>query len=71
MSETKKMTNACYKCKYRGDVPGSAHSNCSNQYAEVTANSHGIKSGWFFHPWNFDPVWLESCTEFNAKEEAA
>lgn len=34
----------------------------------VKGNEHGIKSGWFNHPWNFDPTWLEECTGF-AKEE--
>lgn len=33
----------------------------------VKGNEHGIKKGWFNHPWNFDPVWLEECTGF-AKE---
>lgn len=30
----------------------------------VTGNAHGIRNGWFVHPFNFDPVWLESCTGF-------
>lgn len=33
----------------------------------VTANPHGIKSGWFIYPENFDPVWLETCDGFTAK----
>ncbi len=27
----------------------------------VTGNPHGIKNGWFLWPFNFDPLWLESC----------
>lgn len=27
----------------------------------ISANSHGVKSGWFYWPLNFDPVWLETC----------
>jgi len=27
----------------------------------IKANEHGIKSGWFNFPFNFDPVWLENC----------
>lgn len=28
---------------------------------KVSGNVHGIKNGWFNWPFNFDPVWLESC----------
>jgi hypothetical protein len=34
----------------------------------ITANPHGIRNGWFNWPWNFDPVWLETCSGFSAKE---
>lgn len=34
---------------------------------EVTANPHGVANGWFIHPVNFDPAWLESCTGFTQK----
>jgi len=27
----------------------------------IKGNSHGIASGWFNFPYNFDPVWLENC----------
>lgn len=33
----------------------------------VRGNPHGIRSGWFNHPFNFDPTWLEECTGFEAK----
>lgn len=33
----------------------------------VTGNAHGIRSGWFMWPMNFDPAWLESCDGFSAK----
>ncbi len=90
----------CYKCTYRGEVPGSAHICCKHpgfQQAHddptlnlmslfssvgrappmrakgdgitVKGKEHGIKSGWFNHPWNFDPVWLEECDGFLAKED--
>jgi hypothetical protein len=38
---------------------------------KVTGNQHGIKMGWFMHPLNFDPVWLESCNGFEAKQSTA
>lgn len=37
---------------------------------KVRGNAHGIRSGWFQHPFNFDPVWLESCTGFTPKASA-
>ena len=87
----------CYKCQYRGEVPGSAHSSCHHPaYASldgnplaaligilgkraplakvdaegitVKGNENGIRHGWFQHPFNFDPVWLEECTGFKTKE---
>ncbi len=95
-----KMKPNCYECKYRGSVPGDAHSCCNHpafkQEKEdpfmnvmaifasagrvqpiqlnsvdgimVKGNAHGIRSGWFNHPWNFDPTWLEECNGFIPKE---
>lgn len=57
----------CYDCKHRGTVPGDTHSRCKNLKASVTANEHGRKRGWFIWPFNFDPIWLESCTGFESK----
>jgi len=36
----------------------------------VKGNKHGIQNGWFNHPFNFDPLWLEECTGFMATEDA-
>ena len=36
----------------------------------IKANPHGVRSGWFMWPANFDPVWLVSCDGFTAKEKA-
>ncbi len=63
----KKGKPDCYKCKYRGNLVYDAHSCCKNKDAKVKGNSHGIRSGWFSHPHNFDPVWLESCNGFEQK----
>jgi len=35
---------------------------------KIKANKHGINSGWFMFPFNFDPVWLEECSEFKEEE---
>tara|TARA_R110000744_G_scaffold82881_5_gene162794 strand:- start:125 stop:523 length:399 start_codon:yes stop_codon:yes gene_type:complete len=67
----------CYECKYRDKVTGSAHSRCmhpeagmdqaSAYFMDITAAHHGVKNGWFSWPFNFDPVWLESCNGFTEK----
>lgn len=31
----------------------------------------GIRGGWFHYPIDFDPVWVESCTGFEAKQSTA
>ena len=91
----------CWKCEYRGSVPGSAHSCCNHpafekvggdpmmqmmaifgsvgrtqsmqvvsEECKVEGDEYGISKGWFNHPFNFDPVWLNSCTGFKSKTDA-
>lgn len=36
----------------------------------IKGNEHGIRNGWFCWPFNFDPIWLENCDGFKAKEKA-
>ena len=57
----------CYKCKYRREIPGDAHSKCMNKKADVVGYFHGAKQGWFWWPYNFDPTWLVSCNGFEKK----
>ena len=57
----KDMRDACYNCRYRRSIPGDAHSSCVNMDAKTIGDPHGINHGWFFHPFNFDPVWLRYC----------
>lgn len=33
----------------------------------VRGNTHGVRSGWFMWPLNFDPIWLEICNGFESK----
>jgi hypothetical protein len=61
----------CYKCRHRGEVLGDAHSRCKNLSAKVTAHSHGVQSGWFNWPNNFDPRWLHACDGFEAVSVAS
>lgn len=37
----------------------------------VKGNEHGVRSGWFNWPFNFDPTWLESCNGFESKSDPA
>ena len=73
------MQNKCYECEYRGTVPGDAHSCCKHPLAEqllflagpllnIIGDPHGIRSGWFLWPLNFDPTWLKNCNGFKGKE---
>ena len=54
----------CYLCAHRNSIPGDRHSSCSATTAKVTGNPHGIRRGWFYWPFNFDPTWLNSCDSF-------
>jgi len=35
----------------------------------VTCREYGLRSGWFAWPYNFDPIWLLTCSGFQEKEE--
>lgn len=67
--ETENKRPDCYKCVHKMNVPGSCHSRCNNIEANVTGHPHGIKSGWFIWPFNFDPTWLQSCDGFSDNQE--
>jgi hypothetical protein len=58
----------CYQCEWRRPLPGDCHSRCLNINASVEGHPHGIEKGWFFWPYNFDPVWLVACDSFKARE---
>lgn len=34
----------------------------------VTLNAHGVRNGWVNYPFNFDPVWIETCQGYTEKE---
>lgn len=69
----------CYKCEYRGTLPGDAHSQCKypdvfrrpgymTRMLRIKGEQHGIDNGWFIWPFNFDPTWLKNCDGFKPKE---
>lgn len=41
-----------------------------NETKEIKVVGHptGIMKGWFVWPWNFDPIWLVSCTGYEEPE---
>jgi len=83
MSGSSPTGPSCYECQYQGHAPASHHSQCEHPKLAgkniieklecavdlgITGNPHGIDHGWFFWPLDFDPVWLQSCNGFAAKE---
>ncbi len=58
MSEpNEQLRPQCYDCKHRANIPGDAHSECTNPDPEMRGNPHGVKRGWWNYPYNFDPTW--------------
>ena len=62
----------CYMCEHRKDADnaeqsGMERSGCANESANVVGVFHGVQSGWFYWPDNFNPLWLESCDGFTRK----
>ena len=62
------MDKKCYDCIHRLSIPGDCNTRCNNLKAKVEGNPHGIASGWFIWPLNFDPTWLISCDGFKEKK---
>jgi len=58
----------CYECRFKRNIPGDCHISCENKCAKVEGHKHGIDSGWFWWPFNFDPTWLEKCNGFEKKD---
>jgi len=59
----------CNDCIFKKNVPGSAHFSCSRSSTGVSnVNKHGVEKGWFFFPFDYDPVWAEDCTGYISKE---
>jgi hypothetical protein len=70
----------CYKCKNSCDITGDAHKSCSHplamllgEYAmtklNIEYNEHAREKGWFYWPYSFDPIWLNTCNGFENKKE--
>ncbi len=37
---------------------------------ELRCDPHAVRNGWFFWPFNFDPVWLDECGGFFPADDA-
>lgn len=69
MNNKRDVGNECYHCKFKREVPGNAHIKCANPDKDMRGNALGIKSGWFFYPFLFDPVWKEKmCANYQDHE---
>lgn len=66
MKNTNKPT-ICYNCIWRESLDDTHHSRCGNLNCQVKGSKHGIQKGWFFWPFNFDPIWVEECDGFEDK----
>ena len=69
-----KKKKTCYQCKHRRTIPGDAHTQCAFQWnpkkqAIPEGSPRGIENGWWYFPFNFDPIWMiGECGEFDAKD---
>lgn len=55
----------CNSCIHARSLVGDAHILCSNPPRAIEALEHGIGSGWFMFPINFDPNWRAGeCSNF-------
>ena len=60
-------------CKYPGTSTGMFDIFNSKNFEiakelNIQGVEHGVRSGWFLWPVNFDPVWLENCDGHKLKE---
>ena len=59
--------NNCYECKNKRNIPGNCHISCAKPDNKMTGKAYGIINGWFFYPYNFDPIWsAKKCSNFES-----
>jgi len=60
--------SSCNAMKEAGAVAGlvflTGNSEMKAGRFHVRANTHGVRSGWFNWPMNYDPAWLIECSMF-------
>jgi len=58
----------CNKCENKRTIPGDCHISCAIPDPEMKGNEHGIRHGWFYYPFNFDPVWgTRACQNYKER----
>jgi hypothetical protein len=66
--ELRDSTSECWKCVYKREIPGNCHIGCANPDTKMTGDVRGVRNGWFFYPFMFDPIWKEKlCSNFEEK----
>lgn len=69
-NKERNLKNECWTCSHRRSVPYNSHIACINPDLQMEGNAHGIKNGWFFYPFNFDPVWKEKeCANYENQKK--
>lgn len=63
-------TPDCRKCKHMISLPMTHHIACNSNCAVALGKEHGIKNGWFCYPFNFDPIWLDYCDNFESRDDS-
>lgn len=70
--EGKQVTNHCWECVSKREVPGNAHIQCVNPDMKMTGDPHGIRNGWFMYPILFDPTWMtKRCDNYSPKSDVS
>lgn len=77
MRETVKLTvtNQCYTCEHRRTIPGDCHTRCAAPWAKgddiPRGDPVGVKNGWWWFPFNFDPTWhTDWCERYTRRDGA-
>ena len=69
MDYRRDFRNECYHCKHKRSVAGNAHIECVKPDTNMRGNEHGIRNGWFYYPFLYDPTWKEKmCNNYEPKE---
>lgn len=73
MEDKTNTRKQCYGCAYKGQVPGSAHSQCKFNFSKAglkmpDGDEHGKRNGWYYFPYNYDPTWMNEVCEARSEK---
>lgn len=61
------MINDCWHCKHSREILWDCHLTCAKPDPNMKGDEHGVANGWFFYPWNYDPIWMTvKCANFES-----